>query len=249
MTVSAKSDSGLAGAGVTLIAIVAVVIMPWAMGFKLGQAGRVYPRIGPPDTIGVPVATGAGAGRGIGLMAGGAAFDIVAGGAPMIGQPGGRRVQQRNPILALMAADAEGLSVMTTGAVGFLALGLQPMRKGVIQIVDAAEVVIAPMTIETELLLTMASGAPVTIKGRLIAVGMTPPGRMDIGQGQLPAMAPGALAFGRGSIMAIKAKAHGRHMGKIRPGAAPDVIVAARTGCLFLDMRLVIEEDRSFGIR
>lgn len=93
MTVPAEADSGLMSAGVALVAVITVIVVPWAVRLEDRRRRAMNPRIGAAYAVAVAVTSGAGAGRGIGFVAGGAVFDVVLGGPAMVGQPSGRGMQ------------------------------------------------------------------------------------------------------------------------------------------------------------
>ena len=87
MTVSAKACSRNTGIDMTLIAEITIVTMPRTLVVETRNPARMDTGIGSPDTVGITMTTTAAAGRVVGIMAGRAVLDIIAGGSAMLGKP------------------------------------------------------------------------------------------------------------------------------------------------------------------
>jgi len=86
---------------------ITVVVVPWSVAVETGRIGRVDPWIGPAHTIDVTMASGAGTGGIIDVVAGSAVFDIGSRRATVVDSPVHGRVSQRHPVLALVTIVAE----------------------------------------------------------------------------------------------------------------------------------------------
>ena len=107
MTIAAKANAGITRLDVALITEIAVVTMPGPVAIETRQSRRMDARIGSSDTVGIVMTAAAGAGGIIGIVAGGAVFDIIPSRSAMLGQPSGGGMQQRNAVFAFMAVIAE----------------------------------------------------------------------------------------------------------------------------------------------
>ena len=107
-----------------------------------------------------------------------------------------------------MAGHTKSLVVMTLTAIGGLALGIQPVRVHIIQVMNPAESVIAPMATETKILSRMALTTPRPVGGRPLAMLVRPLLRMNFGQGHTTAVAKRAIIGNPKTVMTSKANPH-----------------------------------------
>lgn len=96
MTVAAETNAGTSGAGVTGKAKIPVVIVPRSMTVETSRVGSVDRRISSTDPISVTVASGAGTGKIISLVAGSAVLHIRPRRITVVISPAQRRVVQRH---------------------------------------------------------------------------------------------------------------------------------------------------------
>lgn len=142
-------------------------------------------RIRAAHAIGIIVTSGTRAGR-IGLvMAGSAVLDIVPSGATMFGHPREGGVPPWHTPLSLMTTITEGFGVVAFAAVDFLALSVESVSVLVVQIVDIARQIIAPVTLQTGDFLSVTLFAPGSINRGLVTMFMSPVSRVNVNQRNL----------------------------------------------------------------
>jgi len=214
VTVAAESLAGSARVGVALVTDITVVVMKRSVRVEHGRARGMEAGIGSPDTVGIEMTAGAGAGRIGGVVTGGTVLDIAPRRAAVVGQPGNTRMQQRQKVLALVAVVAECTLVVAPRAVEPFALRVEAVRVHIIQVVYAAGKVVAPVTIKTGVLSLMALPAPVAIQSRFVTVSMAPVSRMNIGQRQAGLVAGRAVVIRLRTVVADEAGLHLRHKGQ-----------------------------------
>lgn len=69
-------------------------------------------------------------------------------------------MKHRNTVFALVAIVAEPLAVMAEGTIRFLAVGIEPVSKYIIQFMNISGQIIPPMAIYTERFLPMTLVTP-----------------------------------------------------------------------------------------
>jgi hypothetical protein len=179
MAIAAKANSGRPGIGVAGETEIAVVAMPRSVTVEIRGMNSL---VRATDAIGISVASRAGAGGIIDFVAGGAVFGIGARRTSVIGSPCRGGVGQRHTILTLVTVVAERLPVVAASAIGLLALSVETVSELVVQLVNTAGLVVAPVTGYAETLLLMASAAPIRLERGLFGMLMLPANWMDVGQ-------------------------------------------------------------------
>ncbi len=248
MAVTAEAPTGRPGAGVALKTEITVIPVPETFTLKKSHIPRMDARIGAPDAVDITMTTAPGAGRITRVVAGSAVLDIIARRQAVFRQPVQGRVFQRDAVLSLMAGIAEKFSVMTAGAVLFLAAGIEPVRIFIIKVVNVPLEIIFAVTFGTKSFTAVASAAKFGIARGSIAMLMPPVLRVNIQQRDSLPVTQGATVVGFDAVVTRHAQRHGRHVGGARLPAFGNAVMAMSTFYLLLEMLLMVEFNRSVRI-
>ena len=208
MAVATETLSCRPRIGMASIAVVPIVVVPGTSCLQDHVGGTMEARVGAAKTVVVTMAAGAGAGWISRVMTGSAVFYIAACRPAVIGAPGRRRMQQREQALPLVAVVAEALPVMTGSTIKPLALGIQSMRKPVVEIMNGTVKIVSSVAIEAGGTPPMTLHAPLAIDAGIITMLVSPIRRMNLLQRYVVTVAESARSICLQAIVTGQACSH-----------------------------------------
>lgn len=181
-------------------------------------------------------------------MTDGAVLDVGSRRLSMPHAPEKGRVIERHATFTFMAAVTETSRVVTTSTLSLPTLRIQTVREEIIQIVNVAGEVVAPMTLQTSGLMPVTADAVTALKGCSVAVLVSPIIGMNIGQGDQSSMTDRAIIVRFGTIMALKTDSHFWKVSFAGSLARCKPDVTASTLGSSGDMFFMVEQNRTFRI-
>jgi hypothetical protein len=148
-----------------------------------------------------------------------------------------------------MAVIAEGALVVTAIAGRTLALDVEAVSVSIVQVVNLAIKVVAPMTVGAEALLAVTSGAIVGVSGRPVAMLVSPAFGMNVSQRDWRDMTQITIVVHLLTIVAGHTCRHDRQVVIVREGASRNVRVTRVTGHVATNMILVAEQYGRIYVR
>jgi hypothetical protein len=189
---------------VTLKTIVTVVTMPGPGIIKLRSIGSMDSCVCPADAVEIIMTAYASTGWITAFMAGGAIFHILSRISAMIANPGGRGMAQRHPVVALVTFNTKSPVIMAMAAVGGFTPGVKAVSIDIVEVMYPAGQIITSMTFQTPAAFCVASFAILRIARSPFAMIMQPVEGMDTGQGQVAAVANGAIIGSFAAVMTFR---------------------------------------------